>query len=211
MRRLVIPAVVVVTLTALTVSGAYLLKGKLPISNPASAEPEQSPEHASSLAMETFDNLRLSATVPGGWRIVAGSGRFAVAAVPNRANKSGQLGATGTASSVMVCRPLPPRPLGRQRGFTSTTWRSSANKSLRPALREGGTGFGRRHALARRIARGHLVTVELAGHHIPIGIPVPALAGSDGCLWPTQTRTAVDRIGHIWRGARRPGQPDKTR
>ena len=109
MRRLVIPAVVVVTLTALTVSGAYLLKGKLPISNPASAEPEQSPEHASSLAMETFDNLRLSATVPGGWRIVAGSGRFAVAAVPNRANKSGQFGATGSASSVMVCRPLPPR------------------------------------------------------------------------------------------------------
>jgi hypothetical protein len=108
MRRLVIPAVVVVMLTALTVSGAYLLKGKLPTSNPASAEPEQNPEHASSLAMETFDKLRLSATVPGGWKIVAGSGRFAVAAVPNRANKSGQLAATGSASSVMVCRPLPP-------------------------------------------------------------------------------------------------------
>jgi hypothetical protein len=107
MRRLVIPAVVVVMLIALTVSGAYLLKGTLPISNPASATPGQTPEHSSSLASETFDKLRVSAAVPGGWKIVAGSGRFSVAAVPNRANKSGQLVATGSSSSVVACRALP--------------------------------------------------------------------------------------------------------
>jgi hypothetical protein len=101
MRRIVLPAVVVVGLAALTIVGLSFMSEMLQGPGPARAE------GGTVLMTETFDRLALQASVPGGWRIVGGSGRLSVAAVPSRSNKSGRLVATGSSGSAVACRSLP--------------------------------------------------------------------------------------------------------
>ena len=106
-RRIAIPAIAVMALAAVTLSGGYLLKEMLPTPSGATAELNPEPPRPWSV-MEAFDNLPLTSAIPGGWEIVSGSGRFSVDVVPTSVNRSGRLEATGDDEAVVACRALSP-------------------------------------------------------------------------------------------------------